>query len=53
VFLKGVEGELDGLDLDVNTWVRAVFYVLSLHISEGEVEKIKKVLPNEIKEFWG
>ena len=30
----------------------AVFAVLSEHISEGEVEKIKKVLPEGIRELW-
>lgn len=51
-FLKGIENELNFIDLDVNIWTGAVFYVLSLHISKGEIEKIKKVLPDDIKKIW-
>ena len=32
---------------------RAVFKVLAAHVSAGEIEDIKQLLPQELKELWG
>jgi uncharacterized protein (DUF2267 family) len=32
--------------------VRAVFYVLSRHVTEGEIEDVKRVLPSELQTLW-
>jgi uncharacterized protein (DUF2267 family) len=42
-------GLADSRPLDPRDAVRAVFGVLSRHLSEGEVDKIKEVLPNSIR----
>ncbi len=52
LFLEGIEEELYPTDLDVEVWTRAVLQVLSFHISQGEVEKIRKALPREIGILW-
>jgi len=31
---------------------RAVFHVLARHVTEGEIERIKKVLPGDIRSLW-
>ena len=31
---------------------RAVFLVLSRHVSEGEIEEVKQLLPAEIRDLW-
>lgn len=51
-FLEGVEEEIYRNDLDVDVWMCAVLQVLSSHISPGEVEKIRKVLPRQIGMLW-
>lgn len=52
LFFDGIEDELYQTDLDVEDWTRAVLQVLTMHISEGEVEKIRKVLPHNIRNLW-
>ncbi len=52
VFLDGVEEEFHNVDVDVEIWIYAVLQVLSSHISQGEIEKIRAVLPREIRELW-
>ena len=32
--------------------VRAVFRVLTRHVSKGEIEQVHQLLPAEIREFW-
>jgi uncharacterized protein (DUF2267 family) len=32
---------------------RAVLQVLARHVSAGEIEDIKRLLPQELKELWG
>ena len=39
-------------DLDAETIVRGAFKMLSRHISEGEVEDIKHLMPPESRELW-
>jgi uncharacterized protein (DUF2267 family) len=51
-FLEGIEDELYRVDFDAETGAYAVLRVLSYHISPGEVEKIRKVLPHEIGILW-
>ena len=43
--------QLDGHEVALGI-TQAVFGVLSRHISDGEVEKVKKVLPKGIRELW-
>jgi uncharacterized protein (DUF2267 family) len=52
IFLDGVEEELRNADVDVEIWTYAVLQVLSSHISPGETEKIRNVLPHEIRKLW-
>lgn len=52
VFLDGIEEGFHNIDVDVEIWIYYVLQVLSLHISPGEVEKIRKVLPRELRELW-
>ncbi len=51
-FLDGVEEELYNTEVDAEIWTYAVLQVLSSHISPGEAEKIRKVLPREIRKLW-
>jgi uncharacterized protein (DUF2267 family) len=39
-------------DIDPEPLVRAVFLVLSRKIAPGEVEKIVRVLPRELRDLW-
>lgn len=51
-FLNGIEEDLYNTEVDAEVWTNAVLQVLSSHISPGEVEKIKHVLPREIRKLW-
>ena len=39
-------------DVDVDHITRAIFRVLCKHVSEGELEEIKALLPRDLREFW-
>ncbi len=52
VFLDGIEEDFHNVDVDVEIWIYSILQVLSSHISPGEVEKIRKVLPRELRELW-
>jgi uncharacterized protein (DUF2267 family) len=52
-FLNRIEEEFradDGIALD--RVARAVFRVLSMHLTEGEIEDVKATLPTEIRQLW-
>lgn len=53
-FLARVEHELRGYAelKDPERIVRAVFRLLSRHVSEGEVEQVRQLLPTEVRELW-
>jgi uncharacterized protein (DUF2267 family) len=53
-FLAQVQSELrDGpMATDCESTVRAVLAVLRRHVSEGEVENVKQVMPAELKRLW-
>ena len=38
--------------VDVEKVTRAVFSVISKHVTAGEIEDIKRTLPKEIRELW-
>lgn len=40
------------VDIDPEEAIRAVFQVLQRHISEGEVESIKRMMPEALLELW-
>jgi uncharacterized protein (DUF2267 family) len=46
------EAFLFDVDADSRQIASAVFIVLSRHVTEGEVKKIKSVLPEGIRELW-
>jgi uncharacterized protein (DUF2267 family) len=39
-------------DVDAEFITRAIFRVLEKHISTGELEQVKMMLPRELREFW-
>jgi uncharacterized protein (DUF2267 family) len=51
-FLKHVKSDFPDDGFDVENIVRAVFGVLSKHITPNEVEKIKACLPADIRALW-
>ena len=53
-FLARVEHEMRGYSQqkDPEAVVRAVFRVLSRHVSEGEVQEVRRLLPAEIRDLW-
>jgi uncharacterized protein (DUF2267 family) len=42
----------DDMEIDPEKVARAVFMVLSEHVSEGEVEDVRQVLPTPLKRLW-
>ena len=48
-----VKASQDSLDFDVENSTRAVLSVLSNNVSEGEIESVKRSLPESIRELWG
>ncbi len=42
----------DDMTVDAEEVVRAVFRVMSKHVSNGEIDDIKHTLPREIRELW-
>lgn len=52
-FLGHIEQEFPGdTPIDVEQVARAVFTVMAQHVSQGEIENIKHVLPAELRELW-
>ncbi|MEX0678729.1 MAG: DUF2267 domain-containing protein [Pirellulales bacterium] len=51
-FLAHVKGEFADESFDIETVTRAVMNVLAKHITPGEVDKLKKSLPEEIRSLW-
>jgi uncharacterized protein (DUF2267 family) len=43
----------DDWDVEPEEIARAVFKVLTTHISAGEIEDIKRLFPKELRELWG
>lgn len=42
----------DDPEIDPNQVVRAVFQVLSKHVTSGEIERVKHSLPAELRSLW-
>jgi uncharacterized protein (DUF2267 family) len=52
-FLQGVAVELNmGRPVNSRNAARAVFQILSRHVNRGQIEKVKKSLPKEIRAIW-
>lgn len=52
-FLKRVEAELQqGRPADPEVATKAVFTVLGRHVSPGEVDDARQMLPQEIQRLW-
>jgi uncharacterized protein (DUF2267 family) len=51
-FLEHVTKALKNEDVRPEKVVRAVFRLLARHISRGEIEDIKHVLPSELHALW-
>jgi uncharacterized protein (DUF2267 family) len=52
-FLDHIAGIFrDDDTVDAEKVMRAVFKVLARHISEGETENVKHLLPKNLKELW-
>jgi uncharacterized protein (DUF2267 family) len=52
-FLARVAQEIPGDDAaDVEQLVRAVFAVLAARVTEGEIEDVRHVLPEEVRRLW-
>jgi uncharacterized protein (DUF2267 family) len=52
-FLAQIERQLRGDDrIDPKEAARAVFTVLANRVTEGEIEDVKHVLPDEIRDLW-
>lgn len=51
-FLRHVEEDLRDPTIEPEAAVRAVFAVLSKHVSRGEIDDVKGSLPPEIRELW-
>jgi len=39
-------------DVDEEHVTRAIFRVLCKHVSKGEIDQVKAMLPRELREFW-
>ncbi|PPS42271.1 DUF2267 domain-containing protein [Chroococcidiopsis sp. TS-821] len=53
-FLNSVRNRLQKVNpnIDIERMVRAVFRVLAMRVSTGEIEDITSILPPELKELW-
>jgi uncharacterized protein (DUF2267 family) len=51
-FLAHVKAEFADEGFETETVVRAVFNVLAKHITPGEAQKVKQVLPEDIRSLW-
>jgi uncharacterized protein (DUF2267 family) len=51
-FLARIAQELTPNGLDPEQIARAVFQVLANRISEGEIEDVEHVLPEDIRDLW-
>jgi uncharacterized protein (DUF2267 family) len=51
-FLSRISEAFRDPDIDVEQVARAVFQVLSDHLSSGEVEGVKHCLPKDIRALW-
>lgn len=54
-FLDRVRGHLPRTardSIDAEPLTRAVFRILAQHISPGEIDDVKKMLPEELRAFW-
>ena len=52
-FLDHVKQDVSArVDLDLEVGVRAVFAAIFEHIDPGEVAKVMRLLPQEIRELW-
>ena len=49
-FLAHIAREL--ADYDAEAVARAVFHVLLRHVSEGEIDDLKHIMPAELEELW-
>jgi uncharacterized protein (DUF2267 family) len=39
-------------DIDAEEMTRAIFRVLAKHVSSGELEQVKHLLPHELRDLW-
>ncbi len=52
-FVDDLTGKLHGHEeIHAESAIRAVFFLLSEHISKGEIDDVIATLPDEIKAFW-
>lgn len=52
-FLARIETEFKASDrADAERFARAAFAVLARHVADGEIEDVRHVLPEEIRELW-
>ena len=51
-FLAHVKREFPDEGFEIETVTQAVLHVLADHITAGEVDKIKTVLPEDIRSLW-
>ena len=52
-FLARIEHELRNVDaIDAEPCARAVFRVLAMRVSEGEIDDVKHILPTPIRALW-
>jgi uncharacterized protein (DUF2267 family) len=55
LFLRQVRAEFAHTrnpDVDAEHITRAIFRVLSKHVSKGELDQVRAVLPRQLREFW-
>jgi uncharacterized protein (DUF2267 family) len=51
-FLSQVQESFRMGELDIEPIVRGVFTVLAKHVTAGEIDDVKRMLPPEIRELW-
>jgi uncharacterized protein (DUF2267 family) len=52
-FLARIAHEFSGIDrVDPESFARAVFTMLAMRVSEGEIDDVKHILPTPIRELW-